>query len=69
MIFIKTNQIYPFFSLIYLMEILKIYLKEQFLINYYVIKHVVLSNIQNMMDINVDLDQWLTHTGTRISNN
>ena len=51
------------------MEILKIYLKEQFLINYYVIKHVVLSNIQNMMDINVDLDQWLTHTGTRISNN
>ena len=69
MIFIKTNQIYPFFSLIYLMEILKIYLKEQFLINYYVKKHVVLSNIQNMMDINVDLNQWLTHTVTRISNN
>ena len=51
------------------MEILNIYLKAQFLIKYYVIKHLVLSNIQYMMDINVDLDQWLTHTGTRINNN
>ena len=40
------------------MEILKIYTKEQLLIKYYVIKHLILLKIQKMMDINVDLPQW-----------
>ena len=40
------------------MEILKIYTKEQLLIKYYVIKHLILLKMQNMMDINVDLPQW-----------
>ena len=37
------------------MEILRIYLKEQRLIKNYVIKHLILLEIQNMMDINVKL--------------
>ena len=40
------------------MEILKIELDEQLLIKYYMIKHLILLKIQNMMDINVDLLQW-----------
>ena len=40
------------------MEILKIYLKEQLLIKYYVIKHLILLKIQNMMDIKEVLLQW-----------
>ena len=36
------------------MEILKIYLEEQLLIKYYMIKHLLLLKIQIMMDINVD---------------
>ena len=39
------------------MEILKIYLEEQLLIKYYVIKHLILLKIRNMIDINVDLLQ------------
>ena len=39
------------------MEILKVYIEEQLLIKYYVIKHLILLKIQNMMDINVDLLQ------------
>ena len=42
----------------WLRKILKIYLEEQILIKYYVIKHLTLLNIQKMMDINVDLLQW-----------
>ena len=33
------------------MEIIKIYLEDQLLIKHYVIKHLVLIKIQNMMDI------------------
>ena len=40
------------------MEILKIYLQEQLLIQYDVIKHLILLKIRNMMVINVDLLQW-----------
>ena len=40
------------------MEILKIYLEEQFLTKYYMIKHLILLKFQNMMDFNVDLLQW-----------
>ena len=43
------------------MEILKIYLEEQLLIKYYMIKHLLLLKIQIMMDINVDLLQWFTN--------
>ena len=38
-----------------LVETLKIYLEGKSLINYYVIKHLILLKIQSMMDINVDL--------------
>ena len=40
------------------MEISRISAEEQLLIKYYVIKHLILLKIQNMMDINVDLLQW-----------
>ena len=40
------------------MEILKIYIEEELLIRYYVIKHIILLKVQNMMDINVVLLQW-----------
>ena len=39
------------FKTIWLMETLKIYLEEQLLIRYYMIKYLILLNIQNMMDI------------------
>ena len=42
----------------WLLKILKIYLEEQLLVKYYVIKHLTLLKIQNIMDINVDLLQW-----------
>ena len=38
---------------------LEIYLENSLLIKYYVIKHLTLLKIQNMIDINVDLLQWL----------
>ena len=40
-----------------LMEILKIYLEEELLIKYCVIKHLILLKILNVMDIHVDLLQ------------
>ena len=41
------------------MEILEIYLEEQWLlIKYYVMKHLILLKIKNIMNINVDLLQW-----------
>ena len=39
------------------MEMLRIYLGEQLLVKYYVIKHLVLLKAQSMMDINLDLLQ------------
>ena len=39
-------------------EILKIQLEKQPLIKYYVIKHLILLSIQNMMHINAYLLQW-----------
>ena len=35
--------------------------RRTLLIKYYVIKHLILLNIQNMMDINVGLLQWFIH--------
>ena len=52
-IFIKTNKIKT-----WLMEILKIKLKEYFLIKYCVIKHLILLKIQNMMVVEGVLLQW-----------
>ena len=43
------------FNMIYLMEILKMYLEEQLLIKCYVIKHLILLKILDMMDINAEL--------------
>ena len=40
------------------METLRIYPEEQLLIKYYVIKHLMLQKIQNMMDINLELLHW-----------
>ena len=50
-IFIKTNYIKLAFSMTWLMEISKIYLQEQLLIKYYVIKYLTLLKNQNMMNI------------------
>ena len=44
--------------MIWLMEMLKIYLEEQLLINIYVIKYLILPKIQNMMNIKGVLLQW-----------
>ena len=49
------KQTKPAFRVVWLMEILKIYLEKKPLIKYYKIKHFIL---QNMMDINLDLLQW-----------
>ena len=43
------------------LEILKIYQEKEFLIKYYVIKHLILLKIQNMMGINEVLFQWFIH--------
>ena len=48
---IKENYIKLLFNMTWLMEILKIYLKEQLLEKHSVIKHLVLLKIQNMMNI------------------
>ena len=40
------------------MEMLIIYLEQQLLTNCYVIKHLILLKIQNMMHFSVDLLQW-----------
>ena len=40
------------------MEISRVYLVGQLLINLYVIKFLVLLKIQNMIEINVDLRKW-----------
>ena len=42
----------------WLMEILRINLEEQLLMKYYMIKHLILLKIENMMDINAGLLQW-----------
>ena len=45
-------------NMIWHMEVLRIWLEEQPLIKYYMLKHLLLLKIRNMMDINVDLLQW-----------
>ena len=46
--------------MMWLMDILKICLKEWPLIKYDGINHLLFLKIQNMMNINVELVQWLT---------
>ena len=46
------------FSMTWHMEILEIYLEEQLLIKYYVIKHLILLKIRNKMDIEEVLLHW-----------
>ena len=48
----------PALCMTWLMEILEIYLEGQFLIKYYVIKHLILLKAQDMIDMNVNLLQW-----------
>ena len=50
----KMNYIKLAFSF----QILRICIEEQLLKKYYLIKHLILLKIQNMMDINADLLQW-----------
>ena len=52
---ILTSYIKPAFSTIWLGEISKTYLEEEVMIKYFVIKHLILLKIQNMMDIRVNL--------------
>ena len=44
-----------------LMEILNIYLEEQLLLKYYVIKHLIFQKVQSMMDIKEVLLQLFTN--------
>ena len=46
------------FSMIWLVEILKIYTEEQLLITHYMIKHLISPKIQKMIDPNLDFLQW-----------
>ena len=60
----KPNQTEHTFNMLFWRKIykfLKIYLEEQLLINYYVIKHLVLLKSQIMMDIGMDLHQGFTN--------
>ena len=50
-IFTEMNYIKIVFSMIWFMEILKILLKEQLQIKYYMLKHLILLKILNMMNI------------------
>ena len=43
------------------MEILKICLKQQILIRFYLTKLLTLQKIENVMDISVDFLQWFTN--------
>ena len=52
---IKTNQAKRVFIMIYLIEILKIYLDKQVLTKFSVIKHLILLKIKIMLDINAKL--------------
>ena len=47
------------FNTVRLTEIFQIYLEEQLLMKYYVIKHLMLLKIQKTMDIKEVLLQWL----------
>ena len=53
-ILIKTNKKKPAFNMIWLMEILSIYPEEQLLIQYYMIKHLILPKTKNMIYRNFD---------------
>ena len=50
-IFIKMNKKNHAFNLTWLIDILKIYLEEQPLAKYYVVKHLTLRKIRNMIDM------------------
>ena len=56
--FIKMNQIKLAFSTMWHMEILRIYLKERWMIKYYVIKHLIVLKIKNMI-----LSMWVCFNG------
>ena len=60
-VFIETKQMRIVFNTIWILEVLKIYLEEQLLIKYHVIKHSILLKIQNIREIIVDLLQWFTN--------
>ena len=57
-IFIKTNYTKLPFSMTWLIEILRIFLKEQRLIKYYVIKNLILVKIQNNIGTREIFLQW-----------
>ena len=57
-IVIKMTYIKLAFNMTCLMETSRICLEEQLLVKYYMIKHLILLKIQNVMDINVDLLHW-----------
>ena len=50
------------------MEILRICIEEQILIEYYMIKHLKLLKIQNIMNINVNLIRWFINFLIKNSN-
>ena len=56
--YIYQNELALAFNIIWLMEIVNVEIEEQFLIKYYMIKHLILLKIENIMDINVDFLQW-----------
>ena len=57
-IFVRTSQIKLVFNMAWLINILKIYLEEQLLIEHCMKKHLILLKISNMMDMEGVLLQW-----------
>ena len=57
-IFIRTNEINIAFSMIWLMDILRIFLEEQLLIKYYMLKYLNIGKNPKYDDIHAELFQW-----------
>ena len=58
----QNNQIKFVFNMSWLNEILKIWLEEELLIKYYVMKHLIFLKIQKMIDIKEVLLQWFINS-------
>ena len=54
------------FNMKWHMEVLKIYLEEQLLVKYYVVKHLILLTIRNMMNISMEFLEWFINFSIKV---
>ena len=57
----KSNKIKPVFKMKKFVQVLKIFMEEQFVTRGYVIKFLLLPKIQNIISINMALLQWFIY--------